>query len=183
MFTISQFLDFSTPIKLVEPVGVRGPIFALAISPSTKFLASGGEHGVALWSLRDYSCIAAPLTSGLRGPTSSIVWLEREIGETLVYGTALGWLACWRQNSMEFKELCAHRMGHGYKIAGLAADAGTCRIASAARDGSIHVWTFDAEERLISVFSIGLDRITPICIAFKDNTTKDIFVFGIYEER
>ncbi|EPQ50208.1 WD40 repeat-like protein [Gloeophyllum trabeum ATCC 11539] len=181
MFKVSWLFDFSTPVRLVAPRVERSPIFALAISPSAKFLASGGEYGVQLWSLKDYAPIATPITSGLRGPTSSIAWLEREIGETLVYGTALGWLGCWRQNSTEFKELCAHRTGEGCEIASLATDAGTCRIASAARDGSIQVWTFNAEESLISLFSVRLDRTTPICVAFKDNTTKDIFVFGIYD--
>lgn len=82
---------------------------------------------------------------------------------------------------IQFKELCAHRTGEGCEIASLATDAGTCRIASAARDGSIQVWTFNAEESLISLFSVRLDRTTPICVAFKDNTTKDIFVVGIYD--
>lgn len=40
-----------------------------------------------------------PKVWGIRGAVTSIAWAKGDIGETLIYGTSLGFLVAWRQNS------------------------------------------------------------------------------------
>jgi hypothetical protein len=63
-----------------------------------------GSDGVKLWDVKACTQLVSPRQGHVvRGPTSCILWLTRrnEAGETLCYGTGLGYVVIWRQNSRD----------------------------------------------------------------------------------
>ncbi|TFK53467.1 hypothetical protein OE88DRAFT_1733388 [Heliocybe sulcata] len=162
-------------------LGGNESIWALGISPSSKFIASGGNDGVRLWDLDSYEEVDVPEEWGLRGPVSSLVWLEGESGETLVYGTALGFLACWRQDNTHFKELSALKVASGTEITCLTGNTATGRVAVGIRDWTVQVYALNTTGNLVQVFSVELvPNLVPMSIFFEDNVTKDVLLFSAY---
>ena len=100
----------------------------MAISPSGKFLASGGEYlhmvdcselltkglqgsdGIKLWDVNARTQLTSPHQNLImRGPISCMMWITRDDDweETLCYGTGLGYLNIWRLNS---RDVSMHKM-------------------------------------------------------------------------
>ncbi|KAH7917252.1 WD40 repeat-like protein, partial [Leucogyrophana mollusca] len=166
----------------------RDAIFSVAVSARGDFLASGGMDGAKIWDLRTYQQLAGPQQRHAHAdPVSCTAWITRrdELRETLCYGTALGNLVIWRQQSRSkevFEEVLTIKVGTGKEILCVSCDTSVpmgVRIATGTRDARVLVWSFDSRERIHSVFSVQLDNTIPKGIAFSKDT-KDIFVFGLY---
>ncbi|EPQ49775.1 hypothetical protein GLOTRDRAFT_97366, partial [Gloeophyllum trabeum ATCC 11539] len=163
-------------IKVTGEGGGGCPVYALAISPSGTFLAAGDLNGVRLWHLASQKEVEVPSVWGIRGAVTSIVWLQRDLGETMIYGTSLGFLVCWRQNSNKFKELCWVRAGE-QQITSVNIDPASGRIVSCIRDGTVSTWILDQEERLEGIFAVQVEKTNPIAVSIQGNTTKDLLLF------
>ena len=142
----------------------------------------------------------------VRGPVSSMTWVttRKDSCETLCYGTGLGYLVFWRQNSQDvsggliihtilapdiqpqgyFEELRAKRLGTGCEITCIDCDFSvedTVRLVIGTRDRLVQVWELDPEEKMKSIFSVQLNVTVPKAVAFADNRAKDVYVFGLYD--
>lgn len=58
-----------------------------------------GSDGVRLWDLQSGEESARPTGAGNRGATTALAWIRREDDpeDGLVYGTANGYLVCWKE--------------------------------------------------------------------------------------
>ncbi|KAI5985693.1 hypothetical protein EDC04DRAFT_2913642 [Pisolithus marmoratus] len=105
-----------------------GSVHALAISIDGVILAAGGTHGIQLWNIqtRKETSITTHLES--RGIVSSAIWIKTKyaLGETLCYGTALGYVVFVRSSPVEkqkyYQEICARRLGAGLEVTCFAWD-------------------------------------------------------------
>ena len=68
-------------------------------------------------------------------------------------------------------------------VAWLSSDRTTTRLATASRDQLVQVWNFDGLGNLHNVFSIRLPTTVPSGVAFVENATRDIHVFGLIDGR
>jgi hypothetical protein len=125
------------------------------------------------------------------------------MGETLCYGTGLGYViflrrshvdvrASWSPSlveplanieQMHFQEICARRLGSGFEITCMVWDSTSSeankRIAVGTRDKIVQVLTLNTNSQLQAVFSVRLDNTVPKSVAFGDNGC--VYVFGLYD--
>ncbi len=67
-------------------------------------------------------------------------------------------------------------------IAVKVTDTGSLRIATGSTCGSVQVWVYDAKDHMLEIlFKTQLASTTPKTIAFEQNLTRDIYVFGLYD--
>ncbi len=77
------------------------------------------------------------------------------------------------------------RLGNGQEIIALACEgtrSSEARLAIGSRDMTIQNWVIDVQQiKATPLFSINLGRTIPKSLAFADNRTKDLYVFGMYD--
>ncbi|KAF8573658.1 WD40 repeat-like protein [Ramaria rubella] len=186
--------------KLVATLkGHQDVINSLALSTTGNVLASGEGDGVKLWDIQSKTQLTAPKQNLLAcSPVSCLTWINHQDdpNEHLCYGTALGYLVIWAQNSQDgnFEEIMAKRLGMGCKLTCITHDP-VCdarpRIAIATRDSMVQVWKVNARGTVHSVFSVQLNRTVPRAVGFADTfnkdtpnkefLNKDILVFGLFD--
>ncbi|KIK32041.1 hypothetical protein CY34DRAFT_62186, partial [Suillus luteus UH-Slu-Lm8-n1] len=147
-----------------------GSIHALAISNDGQALACGaGTEGVKLWDIKSRKELTCSTHHESRGTVSCVVWVTTRLGmgETLCYGTGLGYVIFLRRSQVDthFQEICARRLGSGFEI--------TCMV-----------WDSSSSEAntriaLQAVFSVRLHNTVPKSVAFGDN--RCVYVFGLYD--
>ncbi|KAF8576634.1 WD40 repeat-like protein [Ramaria rubella] len=155
--------------KLVATLkGHQDAINSLALSMTGNILAGGGDS-VKLWDIQSKTQLTAPKQNLLaRGPVSCLTWINHrdDPNEHLCYGTALGYLVIWAQNSRDgnFEEITAKRLGTGCELTCITpdpvCDARPC-IAIATCDSMVQVWKVDARGTLHSMFSVQLNGTVP----------------------
>jgi WD40 repeat protein len=133
------FPSYTGPYTLATRLnGHSDAIYALAISPSREFLASGGrsmisirhettrllspslfrqgEDGLRIWDLKSYAQVAwLSRDRSHHGPITCLVWATHQGNSSniLAYGTGLGHLGVWRQSaSVRFQQ--RHYRGFHY---------------------------------------------------------------------
>ncbi|KII87890.1 hypothetical protein PLICRDRAFT_176650 [Plicaturopsis crispa FD-325 SS-3] len=173
-------LSSSTPrFELLSRLrGHTGAVIALSAS-ECGILASGGHDGVKLWNLRTYTSI--PALSGeeeLHEPVSSLIWLRFNDPRrhVLLYGTAFGAVVAWRVGR-KIVQLFAKRLVRGHEIIAFSATPGSKRLALAASNGTLQVWTIDESMHMECVFSVKVDMI-PKSISF-DQGGQRVRAFGL----
>ncbi|KAF8574104.1 hypothetical protein K439DRAFT_1624589 [Ramaria rubella] len=170
--------------KLVATLkGHQDAINSLALSTTGNVLTSGVGDGVKLWDIQSKTQLTAPKQNLLaHGPVSCLTWINHrdDPNEHLCYGTALGYLVIWAQNSRDgnFEEITAKQLGTGCKL------TSTC-------DSMVQVWKVNARGTLHSVFSVQLNGTVPRAVGFadafnkdtpnKEFLNKDILVFGLFD--
>jgi len=55
------------------------------------------------------------------------------------------------------------------------------RLVIGTRDRIVQVWELDSKGKMQSMFSVQLDVTVPKAVAFTNNPTNDIYVFGLYD--
>jgi hypothetical protein len=142
-----------------------------------------------VWDLKSYTQLACPVQHvHSRGPVSCVMWITQQddLSEGLCYGTALGYLIIWQQIFPDgFKERFARRVGTGVELTCMACDnkssAAKMRIITGTRDKVIQVWKFDYKGGPQSVFSVQLGVTVPKAVSFVNNTSRDVYVFGLFD--
>ncbi|KAF9521979.1 hypothetical protein CPB83DRAFT_920414 [Crepidotus variabilis] len=154
MFLNSLFLRRTQ--LLIELHGHTGQIVSLAISPSGELLTSGGTDGVKVWNL----------STGKEIPTPQQPLQER---------------------GQRFESVCSACIARGGEILSMTAEdlgGGSTRIATGTRDKCVQFWTFDSSaQKLLSMHSSAFSQekdIIPKSLAFDNNESKDLCVFGLY---
>ncbi|KAF8575396.1 WD40 repeat-like protein, partial [Ramaria rubella] len=186
--------------KLVATLkGHQDAINSLALSTTGNILVSGAGDGVKLWDIQSKTQLTAPKQNLLaRGPVSCLTWINHrdDPNEHLCYGTALGYLVIWAQNSRDgnFEEITAKQLGTGCKLTCITHNP-VCNarphIAIATHDSMVQVWKVDARGTLHSVFSVQLNGTVPRAVGFadafnkdapnKEFLNKDVLVFGLFD--
>ncbi|KAG1885138.1 hypothetical protein F4604DRAFT_1573992 [Suillus subluteus] len=165
-----------------------GSIHALAISNDGQALACGaGTEGIKLWDIKSQKELTCTTHHESRGTVSCAVWVTTRVGmgETLCYGTGLGYVIFLRRShvDMHFQETCARRLGSGFEITCMVWDSASSevntRIAVGTRDKIVQVLTLNTNSQLQAVFSVRLDNTVPKSVAFADNGY--VYVFGLYD--
>ncbi|RDB28137.1 hypothetical protein Hypma_001403 [Hypsizygus marmoreus] len=166
--------------------GHIGPIICLCATDDGK-LASG--DGVRMWNLRKMTELDRPSGAGQRGATTALSWIRREDepDDGLVYGTANGFLVCWKEttsgeNSL-FEETYCVQIAKAVEVTGIAFEAGSNRIAICNRNSGVQVFLTDSRMELHHIFSIAISNHIPKAIAFgqMNGEHKDILTFGLYD--
>ncbi len=143
-----------------------------------------------------------------RGPVTALSWCPRvvpaEVDDILCFGTMFGHLVIWHKMDKEvssiiapgdnalngrpqenFDETASKCISPGEEIMTIAveiADSGTLRIAAGSTCGSVQVWAYDSKDHILErLFRTQLASTTPKTIAFEQNLTRDIYVFGLYD--
>lgn len=84
-----------------------------------------------------------------------------------------------------FDETASKCVAPGEEIMTIAvdvSDAGTLRIAVGSTCGSVQLWTYNHKDNsLAKLFKTQLASTTPKFIAFEQNLTRDLYVFGLYD--
>ncbi|KAI6010354.1 WD40-repeat-containing domain protein [Pisolithus marmoratus] len=158
--------------KLLSFSIVTGSVHALAISIDGIILAAGSTHGIQLWNIqtRKETSITTHLESC--GIVSSAIWIKTKyaLGETLCYGTALGYVV--------FVQSCR---SVGLEVTCFAWDPSSpesLHIAIGTYDHAIQVLSLSSSSQLQSVFAGCLDNTVPKALCFSDNS---LYVFGLYD--
>ncbi|KAJ6448088.1 WD40-repeat-containing domain protein [Mycena vitilis] len=168
--------------------GHTGAVVCIAANENGRLLASGGTDGTRLWCLEKMSPATRPTGPGIRGATTSILWLRREdeATEILFYGTQNGYLVCWKQATVaSFEEVQTIQLTDAAEITGLAFDPAANKVVVCHRNSVIQAFTLERSLNLVPVFSVKIADFLPKAIAFGDfkNNEKEILVFGMYDGR
>lgn len=159
-----------------------------------------------MWNLNDSAQFERPSGAGHRGATTALAWVRREDepDDGLVYGTANGWLVCWKEIRREeetvgkcFKYLVhAHDLQQGGfeetycaqvampgEITAITFEAGSNRLATCNRNSVIQVFLTGPKMDLHHVYSVVINDHVPKAIAFTQmgGEYKDIMTFGLYD--
>ncbi|KAI6139146.1 WD40-repeat-containing domain protein [Pisolithus thermaeus] len=164
-----------------------GSVHALAISIDGAILAAGGTHGIQLWNIETRKEISIMTHLESCGIISSAIWIKTKyaLGETLCYGTALGYVVFVRSSPVEkqkyYQEICAQRLGAGLKVTCFAWDPSSSEsshIAVGTRDHAVQVLSLSSSSQLQSVFAGRLDNTVPKALCFADHS---LYIFGLYD--
>ncbi|KAI0640274.1 hypothetical protein C8Q77DRAFT_1153148 [Trametes polyzona] len=146
-------------------------VMAVDLTGDGTLLASGGGDGVKVWDLRSGTSLSTPAYRSSVGPTSKLLWITAPASDrhTLCYGTGLGYLCIWMENSHRgvFSELCSKRLGDGGEITALASvhnKTADTRIAVGTRTFIIQVYQYNGRDDLLPIFS-----------------ARDVHVFGLHD--
>ncbi|KAG2137124.1 uncharacterized protein EDB93DRAFT_1091337, partial [Suillus bovinus] len=145
-----------------------------------------GTEGVKLWDIKSRKELTCSTHHESRGTVSCAVWVTTRLGmgETLCYGTGLGYVIFLRSNieQTHFQEICARRLGSGFEITCMVWDSSSSeantRIAVGTRDKVVQVLVLNTNSQLQAVFSVRLDNTVPKSVVFGDN--RCVYVFGLY---
>ncbi|KAI6169925.1 WD40-repeat-containing domain protein [Pisolithus thermaeus] len=168
---------------------MTGSVHALAISIDGAILAAGGTHGIQLWNIETRKEISITTHLESRGIISSAIWIKTKyaLGETLCYGTALGYVVFVRSSPVEkqkyYQEICARRLGAGLEVTCFAWDPSSSEsshIAVGTRDHAVQVLSLSSGSQLQSVFAGRLDNTVPKALCFADHS---LYVFGLYDSK
>ncbi|KAK7046281.1 WD40 repeat-like protein [Favolaschia claudopus] len=166
--------------------GHHGAIYCMASTDDGKFFASGGKDGTRLWKLKSLTEISPrPSPPGIRGPTTAIVWTNREDepGEVLFYGTLAGYLVSWRQLTEQsgFQECYSRRLIGSSEILALAFDSLSNRLA-AASVGRVQLFSV-ATASPLAIYSITITNYVPKALQFgtQRGNQRDLLAFGRHD--
>ncbi|KAJ6457855.1 WD40-repeat-containing domain protein [Mycena vitilis] len=169
--------------------GHTGAVVCIAANENGRLLASGGTDGTRLWCLEKMSPATRPTGPGIRGATTSILWLRREdeATEILFYGTQNGYLVCWKQATVavrfildfhghletearrqSFEEVQTIQLTDAAEITGLAFDPAANKVVVCHRNSVIQAFTLERSLNLVPVFSVKIADFLPKAIAFGD---------------
>ncbi|RDB18853.1 hypothetical protein Hypma_014539 [Hypsizygus marmoreus] len=169
--------------------GHIGPITCVTATDDGK-VASGGVDGVRLWNLRTATELARPSGAGQRGATTALAWIQREDepDDGLVYGTANGYLVCWKETRgsedlASFQETYCVKIAKPTEVTGIAFEAGSNRLAIANRNSVVQLFLINSRMQLNHVFTVIINNHVPKAIAFRQTSGehKDILTFGLYD--
>ncbi|KAI6017282.1 WD40-repeat-containing domain protein [Pisolithus microcarpus] len=164
-----------------------GSVHALAISIDGAILAAGGTHGIQLRNIETRKEISITTHLESRGIVSSAIWIKTKyaLGETLCYGTALGYVVFVRSSPVEkqkyYQEICARRLGAGLEVTCFAWDPSSSEsshIAVGTRDHAVQVLSLSSGSQLQSMFAGRIDNTVPKALCFAD---RSLYVFGLYD--
>ncbi|KAI6014356.1 hypothetical protein EDC04DRAFT_2609005 [Pisolithus marmoratus] len=139
---------------------VTGSVHVFAISIDGIILAAGGTHGIQLWNIQTHKKTSIMTHLESCGIVSSAIWIKTKyaLGETLCYGTALGYVMfVW---SSPVEEICAQRLGAGLEVTCLAWDP------SSPESSHIAVGTCDHAIQVLSLSS---------------SLQLHLYIFGLYD--
>ncbi|KAI6038109.1 WD40-repeat-containing domain protein [Pisolithus marmoratus] len=188
---LSTLLSLLSPTqrykKLLSFSIVTGLVHALAISIDGIILATGSTHGIQLWNIQ--TCKETSIMTHLEshGIVSSAIWIKTKyaLGETLCYGTTLGYVMFVRSSPVEkqkyYQEICAQRLGMGLEVTCFAWDPSSLEsshITVGTHDHAIQVLLLSSSLQLQLVFTGHLDNTVPKALCFSDNS---LYVFGLYD--
>src|SRR5215471_7097728 len=120
------------------------------------------------------------------GATSCVRWLTNpyEQYETLCFGTALGYLVFWRQDTRgKFSEFFIKRLGDGKEILDITLDTPNkeyTRFAVGTLCRSIQIWKYDCNGLLNVLRSLSVGKTIPRKVVF-DYHENILRVFGFYD--
>ncbi|KAI6119072.1 hypothetical protein EDD16DRAFT_1428108, partial [Pisolithus croceorrhizus] len=167
---------FKSPAKYTCECCLRGhrdAILCLAVSNSGALLASGGFNGLRMWDLCQKVQLAQPpQIRSPQDPITAVAWLapNDRIQETLCCGTALGYIAIWRQCPnmvVDFEEVVFRKISGGHEVMAIASDTGNGtgnHIILATQDRCIQAWTLDLRNHFSNMFSVQLMTSIPCAI-------------------
>ncbi|TFK59710.1 WD40 repeat-like protein [Pluteus cervinus] len=157
----------------------------MAFSGDGQVLASANSDGVQLWSAQELKPLRTP-AQPQRGIATTLAWSsESRLGETLCFGTQLGFLVIWREDTSEgFKEVFSRKIGSGAEIVCLATDTTSplTKIAAGMRDRGITVWTIDDQNNVENIFSVRLNTTMAATLAFHPSE-HSLLVFGLEDRK
>ncbi|KAJ7100537.1 WD40-repeat-containing domain protein [Mycena epipterygia] len=168
--------------------GHNHPVNCMKANEDGTILASGGADGARVWDLINMAMIPRPVgASSTRGEISALTWVRRDDhpGEMLVCGTQNGQVFCWKHDgvSKQFEEANnSFQMIHPGKIMGLAFDSSRNRLAVAHQNSVIQVHNVDEKLHPKPVFSVSIDGLVPVAIAFDtevNGTFRELVVLGV----
>ncbi|KAF9457838.1 hypothetical protein BDZ94DRAFT_1325982 [Collybia nuda] len=166
-----------------------GSLICLSATDDGK-LASGGVDGVRIWNLNNVTQLERPSGAGHRGATTALAWIRREDepDDGLVYGTANGFLVCWKETQREeetrgFEETYCVQVAIPGEITAIAFEAGSNRLAICNRNLVVQIFLTGPNMDLHHVYSVVINDHVPKAIAFAQigGEYKDIMTFGLYD--
>ncbi|KAI6011710.1 WD40-repeat-containing domain protein [Pisolithus microcarpus] len=188
---LSTLLSLLSPTQCYRKVLsfslTAGSVHALAISIDGAFLATGSTHGIQLRNIETQKEISITTHLESRGIISSAIWIKTKyaLGETLCYGTTLGYVVFVRSSPVEkqkyYQEICARRLGAGLEVTCFAWDPSSSElshIAVGTCDHAVQVLSLSSGSQLQSVFAGHIDNTVLKALCFAD---RSLYVFGLYD--
>ncbi|KAF4611804.1 hypothetical protein D9613_004487 [Agrocybe pediades] len=179
--------------------GHTGLVLCMSVTEDGK-LASGGVDGVRIWDMRSVvgkhippawkaSQFFRPCGAGERGPTTALAWIRREDEpeDGLVYGTASGMIACWREVSgsnrmTAYKESYSARLANPSEITAIAFDSASNRLAVSNRNLVVSLFRVGPKLDLYPIFTVVLKDHVPKALAFSQSgEVRAVYTFGLYD--
>ncbi|KAF9548080.1 WD40 repeat-like protein [Agrocybe pediades] len=179
--------------------GHTGLVLCMSVTEDGK-LASGGIDGVRIWDFRSIvgkhvppawkaPQLSRPCGAGERGPTTALTWIRREDEpeDGLVYGTASGMIACWREVSgsnrvTAYEETYSARLANPGEITAIAFDSASNRLAVSNRNSVVSLLRVGPKLDLHPIFTVVLKDHVPKALAFSQSgEVRAVHSFGLYD--
>ncbi|EIN09760.1 WD40 repeat-like protein [Punctularia strigosozonata HHB-11173 SS5] len=153
-------------------------VYKLAFSPDGKSLACGGEFGFHVVCVETASIQGGTPVYDPRvyGAVMAIEW----IGDTLVLGTAYGYIKIWGQREGALQEWHTIRVAEGTEVTSLATrgQPAQFKLAIATRD-RVNALFDITPLAVMEVYAVQMEKTVARTVAFSGD--QDIFVLGMFD--
>lgn len=153
-----------------------------------------GCDGLRIWQVDALREIQTPSKRPkVLGQVTAVQWLaiRNDPCLTVCFGTALGYLCFWRQDSKGmYEELATERIGDAKEILSIEVDKPTLtdiRFAIGSLCGHVQLWKYDSNGLLSNIFAVTIGNTVPRKVAFSQtivsskSKVKTITVYGFYD--
>ncbi|KIK56798.1 hypothetical protein GYMLUDRAFT_61829 [Collybiopsis luxurians FD-317 M1] len=174
--------------------GHIGAVLCLSATEDGSLLVSGvessnstGVDGLRIWDLATRKQLGAPSKAGSQGATTAVTWVScsDDPDEAVFFGTQSGSLVCWRQlpgksDVVEFEEKFDMPLAGSGEITDIAFDHTNNQLGVCNCTGVIQLYAINGDMSLSVLFSIAMQEIVPINIAFWKGGDRKLLVFSMY---
>jgi len=153
-----------------------------------------GCDGLRIWQINCRREVKTPpKRPKVLGQVTVVQWLAIRNDPRLIvcFGTTLGYLCFWRQDSEgDYEEFATERIGDGKEILSIEGDKPTLkdvRFVVGSLCGQVQLWKCDNNGNLSTIFAVTIGCTVPRKVAFSQMTTppkskaKTITVYGFYD--
>ncbi len=154
--------------------GAEGKIFAMALSPNGRWLATGGWYN-SIGDIRIYDLVSGELKALLRGHSAVVLALAfSRDGRQLASGSSDGEAILWDARSLsdastQEKRPVRRFSGHRNSVYGVAFSPDGARMVTGSIDGTLRLWSL-SRGALLKEMTGHRDKVITLAVSPRDGT-------------